>query len=142
VGVLGQQDRHLSGLQQQAGMDFVSHREIYIPVFVTGRQRLQSAHIKDFNTLATAPEKLQIGVTSVGLEASLKPSPRLIALQEQVQGIAIRGDAPGFSRREGRKLAHDLWQATHQTIPQQLQSLPEPASRADERPEIFHCAQH
>jgi len=98
VGILGQQYRHFAGLQQQAGMDFVSHREIDIPVFVTGRQELQSAHIKDFNTLATAPEKLQIGVTSVGLKAPIKPSPRFIALQEQVQGIAIHGNPPGFSR--------------------------------------------
>jgi len=78
-------------------MDFLSHREIGIPAFVVGRYRLPHAQITDFNTLTTAPEKLQIGVTSVRLKASLNPPPCFVALNEQVKGIAIHGNAPGFS---------------------------------------------
>lgn len=122
MSVLGQQDRHLPGLQPQAGMDLIRHREIGVPGFVACQLPWQRANITDFNTLMATPNKLQIGVTSMRLKTPLIPTPRLVTLNEEVKRIAIHSNPPSLSRRQGFYLTHDLRLATCQTVLQQHQS--------------------
>jgi hypothetical protein len=58
--------------------------------------------------------------------------PRLVALDEEIEGVALQRNSGGFARQQARDLVNDLRPATGHAIVKQFQSPLEPAVGVDQ----------